>query len=99
MSLTMGSSPLLGKYSSMDHRRWYGVFGMVREEERGVDEKDWERSFFFFDFCRRRRHITVIGSDLKNKIENRMVHVTSKFLLNVIIFLGDQGPEEKIIRL
>jgi hypothetical protein len=57
------------------------------------------KEVFFFDFCRRRRHITVIGSDLKNKIENRMVHVKSKFLLNVIIFLGDQGPEEKYRRI
>jgi hypothetical protein len=30
----------------MDHRRSDGVFGMVREEERGVDEKDWERVFW-----------------------------------------------------
>jgi hypothetical protein len=36
---------------------------------------------------------------VKIKIENRVVQVKFKFLLNVIIFLNDQEPEEKYRRI
>jgi hypothetical protein len=66
---------------------------MVREEERGVDEKDWEEVFFLFLPSKKKPHLVWLS--VKIKIENCMVEVKFKFLLNVISFLSDQEPEEK----